>query len=90
MFALAIPVGTNDLWHAGEGRSKLAVLVLRLFKAPSAAEIIFGAGATDRRVFTITVDEKFNLAFAPPEVIVDTPGHIDTDKMSLARRRRRE
>ena len=46
-------------------RERVAV---RFGEPVTAQEVIFGARATDRRVFLVTVDEELDLAFAEPFV----------------------
>ncbi len=66
------PVGAQNLVHAHKRRGVGHVLTVDV-PVVRTAEIVFGAGAADRRKLGIVVDEEFDLAFAPPAGV----GHPD-------------
>ncbi len=53
-------------------------------KIIGAAEIVFRACTADRREILVAINEEFDLAFAPPAIIVYTPGDISAHIMSLS------
>src|SRR5690606_11349544 len=59
------------------------VFAFGVFEIPGAAEIVFGAGAADRREGVVPVHVKLDLTFAPPTAIIDAPGDVRADVVAL-------
>ena len=97
---LVAAVGAHDMRHTGVGGRELAVLLGGLvLEVVRAAEVVLGAGATDRRVAfaatlfhvstnhatgQVAVEVELDLALAPPAVVVHLPCHVGADVVALA------
>ncbi len=46
-----------------------------------ATEIVFGSGATNGRELLIAIHEELDFAFAPPAIVINAPGHVNTNKL---------
>src|SRR5438128_1995305 len=81
-------IRTDDLGQAGIRRGEFGVMrftfVIAGIKIIRAAEIIFRAGAANRRKFSVSIDIKFSLAFTPPTAAVNSPGEICADILATA------
>ena len=55
-----------------------------MLEVPGPAEVILRAGAANGRPFCIAIQVELDLAFAPPIVVVTTPGEVGTNILALA------
>src|SRR5690606_17196394 len=84
LLAAVEAIGLNHLRHAQKGGRDAAVLALGMLEVPSAAEVVFGAGATNGRELIVAVHIELDLAFAPPTAVVDAPRDIGANVVALA------
>src|SRR5918995_541590 len=67
-------IGAHHEWQARVGRAELLVhLRLLVLEVVRPAEVIFGAGAADRRIRGVAVHEELDFALAPPAFAVHAP-----------------
>ncbi len=77
-------IGLDDLVEPRIGCGERLVLSQGpILEVVRTAEVVFGAGAADRGIVGVAVQEELDLTFTPPPRVVDAPSQIGANKVTL-------
>ena len=92
LLAVVVAVAADHLWQARVGAGEFGIVrfgdasgvLCSGVEVIATAEIVFRSRSADSRPLGVAIHIEFDLAFAPPAVVVDAPGHIGADVLAFA------